>query len=512
MPQISVELDVLIVGAGPVGLFLANECARRGLRFRIVEGRPSQSIHSKALAIFPRTLEIFDMAGVVAPFLERANRVTSSAVMTHRRTLARMPFTPEESPYRFIAMVPQDMTEKLLVERLEQRGGAVEYNTSFVSAEQHEEYVDAILDHQGEHTRVTTSFVVGCDGAHSVVRRLLRLPFDGAEYENTFLLADVETNGLAADQMQLWPGEAGPLAIFPMSATRCRIVVMVESQEGEAPALDVVREVLTDRGPRDLEARELHWSSYFRIHRRHVAQLRVNRVFLAGDAAHIHSPFGGQGMNTGLHDVWNLAWKLDLFQRGLGNQRLLDSYSAERIPVIKEVIRLTDRLTRALGTPNKLAQVLRNTFIPVVSRLPRFQHSFVAMLSELGIAYGGSPIIEGAGKRYLEDSMRGGKGICSRFLLLINEDTTSDVLTTATQMCESFADILELRLSQAPGLSLVRPDGYAAYSSSGKEIVAALHSVALVLDRQTARNWAGNIATQGLLDNGTLPSWLTRPN
>jgi 2-polyprenyl-6-methoxyphenol hydroxylase-like FAD-dependent oxidoreductase len=136
MQNLAIDTDVLIVGAGPVGLFLANECARRGLRWRIVEARSTQSIHTKALAIFPRTLEIFDMAGLVAPFLETANRVTSVAVMAHERTLARMQFAPEESPYPFIAMVPQDMTEKLLVEALQQKGGRVEYETTFVTADQ----------------------------------------------------------------------------------------------------------------------------------------------------------------------------------------------------------------------------------------------------------------------------------------------------------------------------------------------------------------------------------------
>ena len=134
MPNIATDTDVLIVGAGPVGLFLANECARRGLRWRLVEARASQSEYSKALAIFPRTLEIFDMAGVVAPFLKAANRVTQVAMIAHGRRLARMQFTPEESPYSFVAMVPQDVTEKLLVEELRRKGGAVEYETAFVSA------------------------------------------------------------------------------------------------------------------------------------------------------------------------------------------------------------------------------------------------------------------------------------------------------------------------------------------------------------------------------------------
>ena len=323
MPNNAIDTDVLIVGAGPVGLFLANECARRGLKWRLVETRSTQSEHSKALAIFPRTLEIFDMAGLVAPFLEMANRVTSVAVVTHGRTLAHMRFTPEESPYPFVAMVPQDVTEKLLVEALGRRGGAVEYDTAFVSADEQGDHVSVILDRKGEPIKLRASFVVGCDGAHSAVRHLLNLPFEGAAYDDSFMLADVETNPtLPADQLQLCPSELGPVAIFPMSATRRRIVAVVENAEGDAPSLALVRKILAERAPTGIEALALHWSTYFRIHHRQAAQLRVGRFFIAGDAAHIHSPFGGQGMNTGLHDVWNLAWKLDLVLRGHGNEEL----------------------------------------------------------------------------------------------------------------------------------------------------------------------------------------------
>ena len=145
----AIETGILIVGAGPVGLFLANECARRGLSFRIIEEHSSQSEHSKALAIFPRTMEIFDMAGVVAPFLVTANRVTSVAVMTHERTLANMHFIPEESPYPFVAMVPQDVTEKLLLEELRRRGGDVEYETTFVSGTEQDDAVKVTLERKG---------------------------------------------------------------------------------------------------------------------------------------------------------------------------------------------------------------------------------------------------------------------------------------------------------------------------------------------------------------------------
>ena len=480
------DTDVLIIGAGPVGLFLANECARRGLRWRLVEARSGQSEHSKALAIFPRTLEVFDMAGIAAPFLEAANRVTWVAVVARNRHLARIRFVPQETPYPFVAMVPQDVTERLLLAELRRNGGAVEYDTTFVSAVEHDGCVSAVLDQKGRPIELTAAFVVGCDGAHSAVRHVLNLSFEGAQYEALFMLADVETNeALPADEMQLCPSEFGPLAIFPMSKTRRRIVATVDQPEGDVPSLEAVRRTLEQRAPAAVEARSMRWSSYFRIHHRQVGRLRVGRMFIAGDAAHIHSPFGGQGMNTGLQDVWNLAWKLALAVRGHGNEELLDSYTAERRPVIKSVIETTHRLTRVMGTASKLAQALRDTIIPVVSRLTAFQHRFIQNLSELGIAYGGSPIVAGAGKRYFDESLRGGKGIGNRFLLLLGENAGVSTKAEAQRLCESLDGLVELRAARHPGIALVRPDGYVALTDDGRDATGVLESVRSLLKRQT---------------------------
>jgi 2-polyprenyl-6-methoxyphenol hydroxylase-like FAD-dependent oxidoreductase len=481
-----VDTDVLIVGAGPVGLFLANECGRRGLRWRLVETNAEQSSQSKALAIFPRTLEILDMAGLVEPFMRVANRVTTVAVIAHGRPLARVRFTPGETPYSFIAMVPQNVTELLLAERLQQAGGRIEYDTSFVTAVQRDDRVDVTLDHMGQRETLTAAFVVGCDGAHSAVRHLLNLPFEGATYDGLFMLADIDTNdALPADELQLCPSELGPAAIFPMSASRRRVVATVDRANGKTPSLEFVRQILSQRAPAAIEARALHWSSYFQVHHRQVADMRVGRIFIAGDAAHIHSPFGGQGMNTGLHDVWNLAWKLDLTLRGHGNDRLLQSYTAERRPVIAQVIQTTHLLTKAMGTPNRFAQALRDTVIPLVSRLAPFQHAFVDRLSELSVAYRKSPIVDGPATRYFDESLRGGTGIRSRFLLLVDEEPDRPVKEAAQRLVAAFPGVLELRTRRGADITLIRPDGYVAYSVHGGGATAALDRIRTLLERQT---------------------------
>ena len=476
-------MDLLIVGAGPVGLLLANECARRGLRYRIVERRPSLSVNSKALAIFPRTLEILDMAGLVDPFLKVANQVNWVSVIAGRRRLAHIRFAPQGTPYQFVAMVPQNVTEGILEAELRRRGGAVEFGTEFLGAEQNSQRVTASLQRNGALERCTAQYAVGCDGAHSTLRHLLSLPFAGAQYEALFLLADVETNeALPADAMQLCPSRHGPLAIFPMSPHRRRIVATVAQPEGDAPSLDLVRRLLIERAPPGIEARAVHWSSYFRVHHRQLSELRVGRMFLAGDAAHIHSPFGGQGMNTGLQDVWNLAWKLDIASRGRANDALLESYALERRPVIARVIELTHRMTTALGSASLLSQCVRNLAIPMATRLPGVQRAMVRRLSQLDVSCAGSPIVEGKGERYLVESLRGGTGIKSRFLLLLGGDGKKAAQSDA--LIQSFSHDLELHSLEKSGAILLRPDGYIAYSSQNADPAIALAATRSILSQQ----------------------------
>lgn len=476
------RLNVLIVGAGPVGLLLANECARRGLKYRIVERRTELSVHSKALAIFPRTLEVLDMAGLVEPFLKEANPVTWVSITSGQHRLAHIQFAPDGTPYPYVAMVPQNVTEAILESELRRRGGAVEFGTEFLGFEPNLEGGIASFNRNGTVERCATQFLVGCDGAHSAVRHLLTLPFEGAQYTALFLLADVETNeSLPADAMQLCSSRLGPLAIFPMSPHRRRIVATLAEPEGDSPSLELVRRLLAERAPLGIEVRGVHWSSYFRVHHRQLSQLRVGNIFLAGDAAHIHSPFGGQGMNTGLQDVWNLAWKLDLASRDRATELLLDSYSLERRPIIARVIELTDRMTRTLGSTGLLSQCMRSVALPLASRLPGVQRAMVRRLAQLDLKLAGSPVVEGSGQRCFVDSLRGGAGIKSRYVLFLKED---DRKLAESALLGSFGHSLEFRSLSHGGTTLVRPDGYVAYSSHNTEPNVAISAVKAILTRQ----------------------------
>jgi hypothetical protein len=261
------------------------------------------------------------------------------------------------------------------------------------------------------------------------------------------------------------------------------VVATIDRANGDAPSLDMVRRLLAERAPAGIEAHSLVWSTYFSIHHRHAAQLRSGRIFIAGDAAHIHSPFGGQGMNTGLHDVWNLAWKLDLAARGYAGEDLLASYAAERLPVIRRVIGTTHSLTSVMNARSRFVQTMRNMAIPVVSRLPTFRRAFVQNLSGLGVSYGGSPIIEGAGERCFDDSLRGGDGIKSRFILMLADDAPKPVVDAAVRLAGALSHVLELRRSERGGVTLVRPDGYVACAADSNPD-AAVASVRRLLERQ----------------------------
>ena len=420
MPSGPADIDVLIVGAGPVGLLLANECARRGLSARIVETRAGavralqgarhlsedarDLRHGRARRAVPRRGES-GHAG--SPWSRTAGSSRTCGSRPRRRRTRSSRWFPRTSP--------RDCSRR----RCSEEGGAVEYETTFVSAEQRGDRVVATLDRDGRRSEVSAAFVVGCDGAHSAVRHLLNLPFEGAQYEDLFLLADVETNdALPADELQLCPSEFGPAAIFPMSATRRRIVATFDRQEGDAPSLELVRSILRQRAPEGIEARAMHLVELLSdpppAGRRAARRPDVRRRRRRAHPQPVRRPGDEHGPGRRLEPRVEARSRAARPRRQQAAARQLHRRAAA-----DHQGRHRDHGPDDPGhghAESVRAGASRHDH-PVLSHLTPFQHAFVQRLSGLGIAYEGSPIVEGGGERYFDDSLRGGEGIRSRFLL-----------------------------------------------------------------------------------------------
>jgi hypothetical protein len=379
-------------------------------------------------------------------------------------------------------------------------GGAVEYDTELIGLVDAPGGVSVRLRAARGEERSEARFVVGCDGAHSTVRHLIGFGFEGGEYEDSFVLADVDTVGDApTGEMLICPHEAGPLALFPITKKRQRLVAMVAHDFAGEPTLDLANELIGQRGPWNLGASKLHWGSTFRIHHRQAPGMHKGSVFLAGDAAHVHSPFGGQGMNTGLGDAFNLAWKLDYVLAGFGTPNLLPSYSLERARVAKAVMRSTDLLTRAMGTANPLAQGLRNYFIPRLAENAAFRKLFVTTLSGLGVGYRGSQIVEGAGARAPDERLRAGDRerrlydvLEGRYLLVYPASAPASAAAAFENFTRHYGGALTAISSDEAGeplVRLVRPDAYLALEASlhGDNPTPVLERLARVLGTHVRR-------------------------
>ena len=492
---------MLVAGAGPVGLFLAQQLVARGRSVRLVEARTNQSEHSKALAIMPRTMEAFAVAGFCAPFENAAYRLNAATILTHRQVLGRIPIEPAQTRFDYIAIVPQNVTEQILHEQLVAAGGAVEYGTEFIGLVDAPDGVTVRLRSARGEERSAARFVVGCDGAHSTVRQLIGFGFEGGEYEDTFVAFDVDTVGDApTGEMLVCPHEAGSLVLLPITKKRQRLVAMVARDFAAEPTLDLANELIGQRGPWNLGASKLHWSSTFRIHHRQAPGMHKGSVFLAGDAAHVHSPLGGQGMNTGLGDAFNLAWKLDYVLGGYGTPNLLPSYSLERRRVAKDVIRATDLLTRAMATANPIARGLRNYFLPRLAENAAFRERFVTALSGLGVRYRNSPIVDGAGARAPDERLRAGDRerrlydvLDGRYLLVYPASapvTAAAAFDNFTQHYGGAVTAISSDEIGEPFVRLVRPDAYVAVEAAlhGDDPTPVLERLARVLGTHVRRS------------------------
>jgi 2-polyprenyl-6-methoxyphenol hydroxylase-like FAD-dependent oxidoreductase len=394
-----VDTDVLIVGAGPVGLTAAAELRRQGVACRLIERLPARLPYAKAVGVQPRTLEIWDRMGMVRAALEVAVPLRGQLMYADGVEQARIELRlPPEVPYVF-ASLPQYETERILEEHLARFGTGIERGTELVGFTQHEDgVVSRIVTASGTQQELRSRFLIGCDGAHSTVRKQLGLAFEGGAFAEEYMLADVEVDwglpqgyGVRAMHHDAEGRIDDALVCIPLPGDRRYRMSMLVPDElsasgegtggtasretvahglegGRAPRIEHVQAVLDRLAPEPTTASALRWSSVFRISHRLVGRYSVGRVFVAGDAAHIHPPTGAQGMNTGIQDAYNLAWKLALTLPGDAHQQLLASYDAERRPVGEEVVGRTVRhATEGIRAPSEAQLLVAYPDSPVVA-------------------------------------------------------------------------------------------------------------------------------------------------
>jgi 2-polyprenyl-6-methoxyphenol hydroxylase-like FAD-dependent oxidoreductase len=402
------EPDVLVVGAGPTGLTLAAQLHALGATVRIIDRQLDRAHESRALAVQPRTLEVLRGLDIEGALVERGNDAARVQIHAGERVVSVRLFDVglEDTAYPFLLFISQAETEALLNEHLAERGLEVERGIELVEFEQDERGVICTLrDGDGRTERLLARYLVGCDGAHSSVRHTAGIPFEGAAYPQTFVLADLELDGdLDQDAAHSFLGARGMLFFFPLAKPATwrmlgmRLPGVTEGEkERKEPSLDELQAIADVFTGRTLKLRDPVWLTYFRLHHRHAARYRAGRVFLAGDAAHVHSPAGAQGMNTGIQEAWNLGWKLALVARGIAEEALLDTYEAERRPIGRFVLRFTDRAASIATSERPLLRLLRTQVVPrlapAVLRSSRLRTSGFRTLSQLGIAYRRSPAV-----------------------------------------------------------------------------------------------------------------------
>jgi len=501
------DTEVLIVGAGPTGLMLANQLARRGVPAHIIDRHSGPSLQTRALGVQARTLEIYSKLGIVDRALELGKRATGANLWAEGRKTAHVPLGEagrSATPYPYILILGQDDNERIMGDRLRASGTTVQWNTELVDLAQQADHATATLKlPDGTSRTITAAWVAGCDGAHSAVRELSAITFPGAPYEHVFYVADTEVTGtMVADEVNVYLWQAGFHLFFPMRGKdHWRIVGILPAglrDTRDVKFEDVIPSLRSEAGAA-LSIKSCSWFSTYRIAHRAASRFRAGRCFVLGDAAHIHSPVGAQGMNTGLQDAYNLGWKLALVGKGQAGVALLDSYEQERLPIAQRLLDTTDRAFRVVVSDSALAGVLRSK---VIARIAAFLMSFEKIqrfafrtVSQTGIHYRSSRLSQSldvkgnsprAGDRFpwLQLKLSAGGPVDDLYrklddagldLFVFGQPSPREAMPDEGGLLRihvvpadaaNDAELARAKISQ-PSFYLVRPDGYIGLCGAG---------------------------------------------
>src|SRR6266550_2810536 len=401
------QTDVLIIGAGPTGLVLALWLTNLGVKVRIIDKSVEAGTTSRALAVQARTLELYRQLDLTEAVVARGHRVRAVNLWVKGEAAARVPFESVGSgltPYPFLHIFPQDQHEQLLIERLGRFGVAVERQTELVSFANGENGITARLrGPDGQEVDGEAKYIAGCDGARSIVRATIGTGFPGGTYRQIFYVADVEAAGPAVNgELHVDLDEADFLGVFPLAGEgKARLIGTVRDERADRADTLTFKDI-SDRAINHLKVQvnKVNWFSTYHVHHRITHHFRKGRAFLLGDAAHIHSPAGGQGMNTGIGDAINLAWKLAAVLAGRAPDRLLDSYEAERIGFARRLVATTDRVFSFVTAEGWIADILRTRVAPVLfPRVISFEvvrEYIFRTVSQITLNYRGCPLSAGS--------------------------------------------------------------------------------------------------------------------
>lgn len=398
---------VLIVGAGPTGLALALWLTRLGVAVRIIDRTAEPGTTSRALAVQARTLEFYRQLGIADRLVDGGVSITAINLWVKGKRTAQVPLRQigeGRTPFAFALVFPQDAHERLLINELAALGVEVGRGTELTGFEEDADGVRAMLDKSdGTAETCEAEYIAGCDGASSTVRDRMGIGFAGGTYEGLFYVADVDADGDAVDdQLHIDLEAADFLLVFPLKPKgKLRLVGTVRddpTRGQRALTFDDVRGRAVERIA--LDVTRVNWFSTYRVHHRVADGFRKGRAFLLGDAAHIHSPVGGQGMNTGIGDAVNLAWKLAAVMHGRAARTLLDTYEPERIAFARRLVATTDRLFTIATRPGRLAGVVRTRIaprvVPLLFKFPAMRDFLFTTVSQVGVNYRGSKLSDGA--------------------------------------------------------------------------------------------------------------------